>query len=239
MHSRTFIDWFAAVVFLLALMAVSAPLWAQSAGSASYSGASSTSSSSSASQGGTGIGIGIGGNAQAGLGVRDSFQTTQTFEGTDLSESVPNTFPSRLTSSYSGSCIGSWSAGGSVAGFGLSGGKTVIDEACVRRENASALSALGLTDIAMEVLCGGDDVFDAAARNAKRLGRPSVCAGIDPSSKEYDSSAVATYGKASAANEQIIATPLEVKVPTPEQVVKVHNNGNGNGYGHSNPFYRD
>ena len=52
-----------------------------------------------------------------------------------------------------GICMGSVSAGGSGAGFGLSFGSTVNDEECQIRRNAIALKQLGHDAAAVTILC--------------------------------------------------------------------------------------
>ncbi|SAL82625.1 CheA signal transduction histidine kinase [Caballeronia choica] len=52
--------------------------------------------------------------------------------------------------------MGSASFGISVTGFGATGGTTMVDQACVRRLDAREFRAMGLTDVALALLCQSD-----------------------------------------------------------------------------------
>jgi hypothetical protein len=52
--------------------------------------------------------------------------------------------------------MGSVSMGISLAGFGATGGTTLVDQACVRRLDAREFRAMGLTDVALALLCQSD-----------------------------------------------------------------------------------
>ncbi|WP_235028792.1 hypothetical protein [Caballeronia choica] len=53
--------------------------------------------------------------------------------------------------------MGSSSFGLSVTGFGATAGTTRVDEACVRRLDAREFRAMGLTDVALSLLCQSED----------------------------------------------------------------------------------
>jgi hypothetical protein len=61
-----------------------------------------------------------------------------------------------LTTTLSDTCMGSVSVGVSVPGFGATGGTTLVDQACVRRLDAREFRAMGLTDVALALLCQSD-----------------------------------------------------------------------------------
>jgi hypothetical protein len=61
-----------------------------------------------------------------------------------------------LTTTLSDTCMGSASFGISVTGFGATGGTTMVDQACVRRLDAREFRAMGLTDVALALLCQSD-----------------------------------------------------------------------------------
>ena len=90
-------------------------------------------------------------------------------EAPDNSEWVPDASAPALTSS--GVCYGSFSAGGSGPGIGLSFGKTVEDDECQARENARVLFGMGAAALAMEVMCGIEEVAEADAQ-----AKPYLCA---------------------------------------------------------------
>lgn len=50
-------------------------------------------------------------------------------------------------------CLGSASIGGSVAGFGITGGKTVVDENCIRLKNSERAYRLGFKKNALYLMC--------------------------------------------------------------------------------------
>ncbi|WP_277185123.1 hypothetical protein [Caballeronia sp. BR00000012568055] len=58
-----------------------------------------------------------------------------------------------LTTTLSDTCMGSASFGLSITGFGATGGTTMVDQACVRRLDAREFRAMGLTDVALALLC--------------------------------------------------------------------------------------
>lgn len=66
-----------------------------------------------------------------------------------------------LTTSGQDTCFGSSTGSLSVPGLGVTSGKTVIDDNCVRLKNAKLLSALGLTDAAVALLAQDSDVARA------------------------------------------------------------------------------
>lgn len=52
--------------------------------------------------------------------------------------------------------MGSVSFGFSAPGFGATAGSTLVDQACVRRLDAREFRAMGLTDVALALLCQSD-----------------------------------------------------------------------------------
>ena len=89
-------------------------------------------------------------------------------EAPDNSEWVPNADAPALTSS--GVCYGSFSAGGSGPGLGLSFGKTIEDDECQARENARVLFGMGAASLAMAVMCQIDEVAEADMQE-----KPYIC----------------------------------------------------------------
>jgi hypothetical protein len=68
--------------------------------------------------------------------------------------------------------MGSLSFGLSAIGFGLTGGSTMVDEACVRRLDSREFRAMGMNDVALSLLCQSE----ANRRAIESTGRacPSV-----------------------------------------------------------------
>jgi len=100
-----------------------------------------------------------------------------TFNSPDKIKETLNTTPvisaPALTTTLTETCLGSATGGLSVVGFGMTGGKTYVDQACVRRLNAREIAqTLGDRDAAREIMCGDAEVNAAY----KALGRACLSA---------------------------------------------------------------
>lgn len=76
---------------------------------------------------------------------------------------TPNVYAPSIDPSHP--CALTWSAGASVTGIGLSGGKAYVDNACNAREWARLMFQMGARDAALAVMCSqpeGADVPDCA-----------------------------------------------------------------------------
>jgi hypothetical protein len=73
-------------------------------------------------------------------------------------------------------CIVGASAGGAVAGFGISLGATFNDRGCERRNLAVLAHQMGRPELAQEILCGAQEVREARAR----LGTPCLGDQVPP-----------------------------------------------------------
>ncbi|SAK92412.1 chemotaxis protein CheA [Caballeronia fortuita] len=85
-----------------------------------------------------------------------AFDTRTTVDYNQSSYSVrttPSIAAPALTTTLSDTCMGSASFGLSITGFGATGGTTLVDQACVRRLDAREFRAMGLTDVALALLC--------------------------------------------------------------------------------------
>ena len=75
-----------------------------------------------------------------------------------------------LTTSYGQDlCMGSWTAGVSAMGMGISGGSTISDGNCERLRNVKLLNDLGLRDVALSTLCE-----NPAVRAGMKKARPAA-----------------------------------------------------------------
>ena len=83
-------------------------------------------------------------------GNTTSVSDNSRYEATDGRDWAPAVSAPNLTT---GICMGSISAGGSGAGFGLSFGKTVTDEECQIRYNSIRLEQIGQVDASTVILC--------------------------------------------------------------------------------------
>ncbi|WP_244197931.1 hypothetical protein [Caballeronia ptereochthonis] len=98
------------------------------------------------------------GKASTGPGT-SAFDTRTTVDYNQSSYSVrttPAIAAPALTTTLSDTCMGSASFGLSITGFGATGGTTLVDQACVRRLDAREFRAMGLTDVALALLCQSD-----------------------------------------------------------------------------------
>jgi hypothetical protein len=78
------------------------------------------------------------------------------YSGTQTVKTNPAIQAPGLTTTLSDTCMGSVSLGVSLPGFGATGGTTLVDQACVRRLDAREFRAMGLTDVALALLCQSD-----------------------------------------------------------------------------------
>ena len=100
---------------------------------------------------------------------------------------VPNVYAPGLAAAGSEVCLGSISAGGAGAGFGLTVGGTMVDQGCQLRMNARTLATLGYNVAAREEMC-----IDPAVRAAMlSAGTPCSADRVAPpqARAEYDGAA--------------------------------------------------
>ena len=122
-----------------------------SSGATAKAGAMAGASSRSSSHQAQGQGQGQGqlqGQAMRGNDV--TVQDSSRYEATDGRDWAPSVGAPGLTT---GICMGSISAGGSGAGFGLSFGSTVADKECQVRYNSIRLAQVGQDAAATVILC--------------------------------------------------------------------------------------
>ena len=120
---------------------------------------------------------------------------------------VPNVYAPGLAAAGSEVCLGSISAGGSGAGFGLTIGGTIVDRECQLRLNARTLAVLGYPVAARETMCLDPDVRQAM------LAAGTPCAG-----DRYAYAPSGAYRRADVAdprNSNAAVAPVQV---APEQI---------------------
>jgi hypothetical protein len=129
----------------------------------STSGSSANTSSGATAQSGmatVSVSISNGTNADgsptAGSGNSGSNDAHLTYSGTQTIKTNPVVQAPGLTTTLSDTCMGSISMGLSLAGFGATGGTTMVDEACVRRLDAREFRSMGFIDVALALLCQSD-----------------------------------------------------------------------------------
>ena len=115
---------------------------------------------------------------------------------------VPNVYAPGLAAAGSEVCLGSISAGGSGAGFGLTIGGTIVDRECQLRLNARTLAVLGYPVAARETMCLDPDVRQAM------LAAGTPCAG-----DRYAYAPSGAYRRADVAdprNSRAAVAPVQV-----------------------------
>jgi len=80
-------------------------------------------------------------------------KATVDYGGSYEVKNVPGVISPSLTTTLSDTCMGSASVGVSAVGFGVTGGMTMVDEACVRRLDSREFRAMGMNDVALALLC--------------------------------------------------------------------------------------
>jgi hypothetical protein len=136
---------------------------------------------------------------------------------------IPNVYAPGLAAAGSEVCLGSISAGGSGAGFGVTIGGTYVDRECQLRLNARTLAVLGYPVAARETMCLDPDVRQAM------LAAGTPCAGdryAYPPSGAYRRADVADPRNSNAAApvqvepaqiepRQTVSAPESTSGPTP------------------------
>jgi hypothetical protein len=115
----------------------------------------------------------------------------QTTPGTQIIKNVPNVYGPGLTAAGSEVCLGSVSAGGAGAGFGLTIGGTIVDQECQLRMNARTLATLGDTAAAREEICIDPQVRAAMAQAGTPCAQDETVAAKPQSFAEYNAPAPA------------------------------------------------
>jgi hypothetical protein len=121
-------------------------------------------------------------------------------------KNVPNVYAPGLAAAGSEVCLGSVSAGGAGAGFGLTVGGTIVDQECQLRMNARTLATLGYAKAAREEMC-----LDPQVRSAM-MAAGTPCVADEPAKPQ----ATAEYG-APAAQSAAAAVELSSVPATPNR----------------------
>lgn len=146
------------------------------AASAQNSGVGSSSGNSDVlSPKAVGVGIGGGGGSAHNAGNKQAI----TFNSTAVKQhkNTPGLVAPALSSTLTDTCMGSVSAGVSGAGFGVTGGKTYVDQECVRRLHSKFLATSGQPEVAMQIMCGSEFVAEATRALAERTNGVDKCTG--------------------------------------------------------------
>jgi hypothetical protein len=173
---RTTIAALSAVLGMAASIAFADPGYAQStstSGSGSISGSNSNSNSNSSlknsnknsnvnsnrsnsnanSNSNSNANSNSGSNSNQSQGQGQNLTYNYTDPATQTIKNVPNVYAPALAAAGSEVCLGSLSAGGAAAGFGVTVGGTMVDQECQLRMNARTLATLGYAVAAREEMC--------------------------------------------------------------------------------------
>ena len=101
---------------------------------------------------------------------------------------VPNVYAPGLAAAGAEVCLGSVSAGGAGAGFGVSIGGTYVDQECQLRLNARTLATLGYTVAAREEMC-----IDSGVRAAMLAAGSPCAADMGAHAAPYNALASSSY----------------------------------------------
>jgi len=167
------------VLVVAALAVCAGPGFAQTTNSTSGSDANATSGSNSNS--------GANSNQRQGQSVT-YYQTTPADQ---TIKNVPNVYGPGLTAAGSEVCLGSLSAGGAGAGFGLTVGGTIVDQECQLRMNARTLATLGYASAAREEMCLDPQVRSAMAAAGTPCMADQAAAAKPVATAEYEAPAPA------------------------------------------------
>ncbi|MNR83725.1 hypothetical protein D3C72_145100 [compost metagenome] len=158
-------------------------------GGAASGGASNVNVSVNTGSGSGGAGAAALGDVGAPGSSANNTKATVDYGGSYTVKNVPGVLAPSLTTTLSDTCMGSASIGVSAVGFGVTGGMTMVDDACVRRLDSREFRAMGMNDVALALLCQSD----ANRKAIESTGRSC------PSVPKQDSAApVQTYSVSSA-----------------------------------------
>lgn len=149
--------------------------------------AQSTNTSDSSANSGSNSTAGARSNQNQGQSVT-YYQTTPADQ---TIKNVPNVYGPGLTAAGSEVCLGSISAGGAGAGFGLTVGGTIVDQECQLRMNARTLATLGYATAAREEMCLDPQVRAAMAAAGTPCMADQAAAAKPVATAEYEGPAPA------------------------------------------------
>jgi hypothetical protein len=134
------------------------------------------------------------------------------YSGTTTVKNVPSMNAPPLTSSND-TCMGSWSAGVAVAGFGASGGNTYADEHCKRIKMSRELWNKGMKAASLALDC-----MDRDAREALEI-TGFVCPQTTRSQQR--ASGETTIGTIVGTADQVVTGAVPITTPSPARAVVV------------------
>lgn len=159
---------------LLAMAAIAPPVHAQTANAGAISGSAADAAANARAGSAAVIQQTFqGAPAQQGVVYSGGTNSTTRLEGTQTLRNVPTVYAPALGGTNP--CTQGASAGGAVAGFGISLGGQWSDPDCERRNAAALLHNTGQVALAQEVLCGNAAIREARQRLAA-LGQGALCA---------------------------------------------------------------
>lgn len=144
------------------------------------------------------------GNATINNNVPANTTNETRFSGSYTVRNTPDVYAPAIAGGAN-PCVVGVSAGGAVAGFGLSFGMTRNDEGCERRNTAALLYNMGERDVAQELLCE-----TASVRAARlRTGRP--CAEDRAAPAQASAAPSTTPAVAQTSSNPVAVTPAAAR----------------------------
>jgi hypothetical protein len=119
-------------------------------------------------------------------------KATVDYGGSYTVKNVPGVLAPSLTTTLSDTCMGSVSLGVSAVGFGLTGGITMVDDACVRRLDSREFRAMGMNDVALALLCQSEanrKAIESTGRSCPSVPKPEAAAPVQTYSVSMQGSA--------------------------------------------------
>lgn len=139
----------------------------------------------------------------------NSMTFTSTTPADQTIKNVPNVYAPGLAAAGSEVCLGSLSAGGAAAGFGVTVGGTMVDQECQLRMNARTLATLGYAAAAREEMC-----VDPQVRAAMLAAGTPCAADRAPQQARAEYDAPASLAAANVSNVAAAPAP-QASAPAP------------------------
>jgi glutamate synthase domain-containing protein 3 len=158
--------------------------------------------------------------------------TSNSYASSDITTrviSVPTMYAPSLTTGGSDICLGSVSGAGSILGFGISGGKTYVDDNCVLLKNSQRMASLGFANTSIVMMMQNEQIAESI-----RISSPAVYLQVEKDKlanlqaeyeylKQVGDSTQDIEKRISKANREVQIMALRVKASPsiPEKAVEI------------------
>jgi len=130
---------------------------------------------------------------QAQRGNTTSVTDSSVYEDTKQHKNTPSMGVAGLTASNL-TCLGSASVSGAIAGFGIGGASTVMDESCNLRQMSIRLQQLGMYDASQRIMCQDESVKVAMELTGFDCGKDADNAPANIPATTYQSNSGTGFG---------------------------------------------